>query len=99
MSEHAAERLGKRHSFGGKGAKIEAFLEARLRLIGRDDFEELLLPRRRPHGVEQGDIRPRPASVVHGKARISSCAPGAKPSLPAGTSIQPSARVSACIGQ
>src|SRR3954454_24209504 len=74
-------------------------LKARLGILGRDDLEELLLPRRGAHCIEQRDLRPRSAGIVHGNVRISSCVPAAKPSLSGGTSTQPSARVSACTGQ
>ena len=77
VREHAAERIGERNGLGGKRRKIEMLLEARLRLLGRDDFEELLLPRGRAHRIEQARSRWR-SRIVHGNARISSCAPAAK---------------------
>ena len=58
--------------------KIEMLLEARLRVFGRDDFEELLLPRGGAHRIEQRDLGACAAGVVHGNARISSCVPAAK---------------------
>ena len=56
VRQHAAERVGERDRFGGKRREIEMLLEARLRLLGRDDFEELLLPRGRAHRIEQRDL-------------------------------------------
>ena len=97
VRQHAAEGIGERNGFGGKRRKIELLLEPRLRLLGRDDFEELLLPRGRAHRIEQGDGGVH--GFIHGNARISSCAPAAKPSLSGGTMTQPSARAIACIGQ
>ena len=79
--------------------KIEMRLKPRLGVFGRHDFEELLLPRRRAHRIEQRDLGACAAGVVHGKARISSCAPAGNPSLSAGTNTQPSACAIACIGQ
>ena len=53
FGEHAVERLGKRHVFAGERREIEVPLETRARLLRRNDFEELLLPRRRAHPRNQ----------------------------------------------
>jgi hypothetical protein len=97
VRQHAAERIGQRNGLGRQRRQIEMGLESRFRVLGRDDFEELLLPRGGAHGIEQRGFRT--AAVVHGNARISSAVPAGKPSLSGGTKIQPSARAIACTGQ
>ena len=51
--QHAAERSRERHAFGGQRREIEMALEALARLLGRHDFEELLLARGRADRGEQ----------------------------------------------
>ncbi len=54
VRQHAAERVGKRARVRpASGVKVDAAAEARARLLGRYDFEELLLPRRGAHAREQ----------------------------------------------
>ena len=75
-------------------------LEAGARLLGGDDLEELLLPRRLPHGREQiGAAISRLALVVHGHGLNATVAPAGCPSLSGGIRIQPSARAIADSGR
>ena len=53
------KRVGQRDRLARHRGEIEMPVETRPRLIRRDDFEKLLLPRRLPHGVEQPPIARR----------------------------------------
>ena len=59
----------------GERREIELPLEARARLLGRDDLEELLLPRGRAHRIEQGDSARRFHGSFMGSASRPSCRP------------------------
>ncbi len=103
MRQHAAERIGKRDALGGKRAEIGVARKARTRFLGRDDFEELLLPRR---AADRGNkvllgclLRLRARTVAHAQGLITTSAPGGYPSLSGGIKIQPSACASADSGR
>ena len=90
--QHAAERIGERDRFAGKRRQIDMPRKARARLLGRDHFEELLLPRGAADRRDQivlGGFRLETRS--HGQGLIMTSVPGGYPSLSAGTRIQPSA--------
>jgi hypothetical protein len=96
--QHAAERCGERHALAGQGREIEMAVESLARLLGGDDFEKLLLPCRLPDGSQQFVFGARRLRfTAHGHGLTITRAPGAWPSLSAGTRIQPSAWASACI--
>ncbi len=42
-AQHAAKRVHERYAFGGQRPQIQVALESRLRLLRRDDLQELLL--------------------------------------------------------
>ena len=66
MREHAAERRGKRDALRRQRREIDVARKARARLLGGDDFEELLLPRR---AADRGDeIVARSAFVRSGRS-------------------------------
>ena len=71
--------------------------EALFRLLGGDDFEELLLPRGLPDGSEQPALGVGGLGFTHGHGLTTTRAPAGWPSLSAGIRIQPSAWASACI--
>ncbi len=78
--------------------------EPRARLLRRHHFEELLLARGGAHARDELVLRPSAAllahaDVSHGHGLTCTLAPAAKPSLSAGTSIQPSPRVSEDSGR
>jgi hypothetical protein len=97
--EHAGERRGERHGFAAKRRAIDAGFEAASRHLRRNHFEELFLPRRAPHRVE--DRRAALAMFFwfflwfYGHDLTATTVPAPNPSLSAGTTIQPSLRVSA----
>src|SRR5262249_33742052 len=98
---HAAERVGERHAFARQRRQIEMAREARLRLLGGNDFEKLFLTRRRAHRVEQriaGRVN-RTWPLAHGSGYISTVAPGGKPSRSGATSTQPAACANAWSGK
>src|SRR5262249_1115217 len=100
--EHAPERVGERHALAGQGVKIKMPGEARLRLFGGDDFEELLLARRRAHRVGEpiaGRFTRALRAATHGSACIATVAPGGKPSRSGATNTKPSACANACKGK
>ncbi len=79
-AEHPAQRLFQRDTLARQGGEIEVALEARLRLLGRDDLEELLLAGGAPHRVEQLRVashRLLVSPAVHGKDRSSTVEPAA----------------------
>ena len=97
--EHAAERIGERDCLTGQRRQIDMPRKTRARLLGRDHFEELLLPRGAADGGDKvvlGGFRLETRS--HGQGLIMTSVPGGYPSLAAGTRIQPSACASAESG-
>src|SRR5436189_294238 len=76
-AEHAVQRVGERNTHWTERGQVEMRLEPCLRLLGRNNLEELLLPGGGAHRIEQRSFRARP--VVHGNARISRCAPAGNP--------------------
>ena len=98
--QHAAERGDQRHGFARKRREIEVARKARLRVLGRHHFEELLLARGGPHRVEQARRLGSGLAILrHGNGRISTTEPAGYPSLSGETSTQPSAAASAEIGK
>ncbi len=100
MREHAPERRGKRNALRRQRRKIDVTRKARARLFGGDDFEELLLPRGAADHLEEvvacsAFVR----AVAHGNGLITTSLPAGKPSLSAGTRIQPSVPASDPSGQ
>ena len=67
---------GERDALAGKRREIEMALEARARLLGGDDFEELLLPRGLAHRREQLVVlRGRGCALAHGQGLTATCVP------------------------
>ena len=92
VREHAPERSGERDALRRQRRKIDMARKARARLVGGDDFEELLLPRRAADRLDQRSWLAAVLSeaVAHGHGLITTSLPAGKPSLSAGTRIQPS---------
>jgi hypothetical protein len=91
--EHARQRRAQRQAFTAKRRAIDAGIEAAPRLVGGHHFEELLLPGGMLNGIE--DRRTACAGFGgYGHDLTATGVPAAKPSLPAGTTIQPSLRAS-----
>ncbi len=88
--KHAVERVGERDRFRRQRLEVDRVLEAQARLLRRNHLEELLLARRVAYGGKQRVLRIE-ARVPHGSALTVTMAPAGKPSLAAGTRIQPSA--------
>jgi hypothetical protein len=94
--EHTAERCGEWNGLAGKRRTIDRGIEAPPRLLGRDHFEELLLPRGALDRVEDRGVRVfqhflrAGRFLTHGQGLTATGVPSAKPSLSAGTTIQPS---------
>ena len=55
--DDARQRSRKRHRLAGKRRALESCLKAAARFRGRDDFEELLLPRRAADRVDNCGVR------------------------------------------
>ena len=53
LGKDAAERGGERDPLTGKSGKVEVPRKARARLLGRDHFQKLLLPRGAPNGGDE----------------------------------------------
>ena len=91
--EHARQRRAEAEAFAAKRRAVDTGIETAARLIGGNHFEELLLPRRLLDGLEDR----RTAHVgfrIYGHDLTATGVPAAKPSLSAGTTIQPSLRAS-----
>lgn len=92
--EHARERRSQRQEYRLERRAIDTGFEPPARLLGRDDFKELFLPCRAPHCIENS----RAATALfrlYGHSLTATSVPAPNPSLAAGTTIQPSLRVSA----
>ena len=91
--EHARQRRTESETLTAERRTINAGIEAAARLIGGHHFEELLLPGGAFDGVE--DRRTAWTGFgVYGHDLTATGVPAAKPSLSAGTTIQPSLRAS-----
>jgi hypothetical protein len=91
--EHARQRRAEGETLTAERRAIDAGIETTARLVGGNHFEELLLPRSLLDGVE--DRRAACAGFgIYGHALTATGVPAAKPSLSAGTTIQPSLRAS-----
>ncbi len=100
VREHAAERCGERDALRRQRRKIDMLHKARARLVGGDDVEELLLPRRTANHLDEvvtGGTLVR--AIAHGHGFITTSLPAGKPSLLAGTRTQPSVPASNPSGQ
>ena len=87
---------------GSKRREIDVAGETRARFLRRDDFEKLLLPRGAADGGKQlvrVACRFGVETLVHGQGFITTVLPAGKPSLSAGTRIQPSLHDNDASGQ
>src|SRR5262245_10436555 len=100
VRQHAPERRGKGHALARKRREVDMACKASARLLGRDDFEELLLPRRAADQFEKVVAADRLSrAIAHGNGLTTTSLPTGKPSLSAGTTIHPSACASTPSGQ
>ncbi len=100
VREHAPERSGKHDALRRQRRKIDMPCKARTRLVGGDDFEELLLPRRAADRLDEvAACSAFVQAVAHGHGLTTTSLPAGKPSLLAGTRIQPSVPASDASGQ
>ena len=67
VREHAVERHRERDRLAGKRHEIDPACEARMRLLGRNDFEELLLAR---------GAADRSNEIAFGRLRFETCGHG-----------------------
>ncbi len=91
VRKHAPERCGEGDALRRQWRKVDMARETRARLFGGNDFEELLLPRgAADHLDEVVTCGTLVQAIAHGHGLIMTSLPAGKPSLLAGTSIQPS---------
>ena len=73
MRQHATKRSGERYGFDTARGQIEMLPKAFRRFLGRHHLEELLLPRRAAHGVDQRTFRL--GEMAHGSGLMSISVP------------------------